>query len=305
MIKVSKQNDWIYHRERVQEIVYPLKYRLARSISPWYSIVVFTIIDLKWIEHHNFLNIPIAHIPKCTSPVYHNAPLCNKSVHLCAPFCYKMVHCGIFVWCIVGFLRLFYYNLRILWRFCYAFIKSPSSSKLLFFNTWPTKLFVFGKSLLRHASVAIDSCSVYSFAAVAYYLLECCSVLLLHMGYICDWTWAGWHFVGTCKHLVQYALWVLQTRYSDAILSAMVSQITGVSSVCSTVCSGADQRKHQSSTSLAFLGESTGDRTGGFPKQRASNAENVSIWWRHHALPEPLLDLSTWPQGNFDAAIFN
>ena len=24
--------------------------------------------------------------------------------------------------------------------------------------------------------------------------------------------------------------------------------------------------------------------TGGFPSQRASNAENVSIWWRHHEL---------------------
>ena len=29
-------------------------------------------------------------------------------------------------------------------------------------------------------------------------------------------------------------------------------------------------------------GESTGDRW--FPSQRASNAENVSIWWRHHGL---------------------
>ena len=35
-------------------------------------------------------------------------------------------------------------------------------------------------------------------------------------------------------------------------MSAMASQITGVSSVCSTICSGADQRKHQSSASLAF-----------------------------------------------------
>ena len=26
--------------------------------------------------------------------------------------------------------------------------------------------------------------------------------------------------------------------------------------------------------------------TGGFPSQRASNAENVSIWWRHHAMVE-------------------
>ena len=33
----------------------------------------------------------------------------------------------------------------------------------------------------------------------------------------------------------------------------MVSQITGISFVCSTVCSGADQRKYQSSASLAFV----------------------------------------------------
>ena len=36
-------------------------------------------------------------------------------------------------------------------------------------------------------------------------------------------------------------------------MSAMASQITGVSTVYSTVCSGADQRKHHSSASLAFV----------------------------------------------------
>ena len=36
-------------------------------------------------------------------------------------------------------------------------------------------------------------------------------------------------------------------------MSAIASQITGVSIVYSTVCSGADQRKHQSSASLAFV----------------------------------------------------
>ena len=41
--------------------------------------------------------------------------------------------------------------------------------------------------------------------------------------------------------------------YSDAIMSAIVCQITGVSIVCSTVCSGADQTKHQSSASLTFV----------------------------------------------------
>ena len=42
-------------------------------------------------------------------------------------------------------------------------------------------------------------------------------------------------------------------HYSDVIMSAMASQTTGVSSVCPNVCSSVDQRKHQSSTSLAFV----------------------------------------------------
>ena len=43
-----------------------------------------------------------------------------------------------------------------------------------------------------------------------------------------------------------------QRYYSDAIMSAM-SQITSVSIVYSSVCSGTDQRKHQSSAPLAFV----------------------------------------------------
>ena len=43
------------------------------------------------------------------------------------------------------------------------------------------------------------------------------------------------------------------SHYSDVIMSAMGSQITGVSIVYSIVCSIADQRKHQSSASLAFV----------------------------------------------------
>ena len=42
-------------------------------------------------------------------------------------------------------------------------------------------------------------------------------------------------------------------HYSDVIMSAMASQITGVSIVLSTVCSSADKRKCQSSVSLAFV----------------------------------------------------
>ena len=42
-------------------------------------------------------------------------------------------------------------------------------------------------------------------------------------------------------------------HYSGVILSAMASQITRVWIVCSTVCSSADQRRHRSSASLAFV----------------------------------------------------
>ena len=42
-------------------------------------------------------------------------------------------------------------------------------------------------------------------------------------------------------------------------MSAMVSQITGISFVYSAICSDTDQRKHQISASLAFVREFTGD----------------------------------------------
>ena len=44
-------------------------------------------------------------------------------------------------------------------------------------------------------------------------------------------------------------------HHSDVIMSAMVSQITGVSIVCSFVCLFAYQRKHQSPASLTFVRE--------------------------------------------------
>ena len=46
---------------------------------------------------------------------------------------------------------------------------------------------------------------------------------------------------------------LLGEHFSDVMMSAMESQITGISIVCSIVCSGVDQRKHQSSASLAFV----------------------------------------------------
>ena len=58
-----------------------------------------------------------------------------------------------------------------------------------------------------------------------------------------------------CNTTLTKACWIY--HYNDVIMSAMSSQITGVSIIFSIVCSivglGADQRKHQSSASLAFV----------------------------------------------------
>ena len=43
------------------------------------------------------------------------------------------------------------------------------------------------------------------------------------------------------------------SRYGDVIMGAIASQITSRTIVYSTVYSDADQRKHQSSASLAFV----------------------------------------------------
>ena len=47
----------------------------------------------------------------------------------------------------------------------------------------------------------------------------------------------------------------ISIHYSDVLMTAITSHITGVSTVCSTVCPGADQRKHQSFTPPASVGE--------------------------------------------------
>ena len=65
-------------------------------------------------------------------------------------------------------------------------------------------------------------------------------------------------------------------------MTTMASQITSLTVVYSSVYSDADQRKHQSSVSLALCEEFTG--TDEFPAQKASYADNVSIWWRQHEI---------------------
>ena len=64
-------------------------------------------------------------------------------------------------------------------------------------------------------------------------------------------------------------------------MGVIAPQITSLMIVYSTVYSEADQRKHQSSASLAFVREI--HRSQWIPRTKmADNTENVSIWWRHH-----------------------
>ena len=65
-------------------------------------------------------------------------------------------------------------------------------------------------------------------------------------------------------------------HYDDVIMTMLASQITSLPVVCSIVYSDVNQRKHQSSASLAFVRENS-PGTGEFSAQMASYAENVSI----------------------------
>ena len=55
---------------------------------------------------------------------------------------------------------------------------------------------------------------------------------------------SGWH---------AYLRVTNMAHYVDVIMTTIASQITSLTIVYSTFCSGADQRKHQSSASLAFV----------------------------------------------------
>ena len=85
--------------------------------------------------------------------------------------------------------------------------------------------------------------------------MPCIRVLDVHSGYVAS----------------------LQCWYlSDVIMSAIASKITVVTIVYSTVCSGIEQRKHQSSALLAFVWGIHRWPVNSPPKS-ASNKENVSI----------------------------
>ena len=90
---------------------------------------------------------------------------------------------------------------------------------------------------------------------------------------------------GKTVFLIETAPWFSQewVHYNDVIMGAMASQITSLTIVYSTVYSDADQRKHQSSASLAFV---QGIHRGlvNSPHKWPVTRKNVSIWWRYQGV---------------------
>ena len=79
-------------------------------------------------------------------------------------------------------------------------------------------------------------------------------------------------------------------HYNDVIMSSVASQITSRKIVYSTVYSGADQTKHQSSTSLAFvrrihrwIGSGNGLVPWGIKPLRGPVFTKISDIWHHEA----------------------
>ena len=77
---------------------------------------------------------------------------------------------------------------------------------------------------------------------------------------------------------INFAIWVPPIECNH--MSIMASQITDNSTVCSTICSGAHQRKLQSSMSLVFL---RGIHRWPVDSPHKGNMENGSISLHQHA----------------------
>ena len=72
-------------------------------------------------------------------------------------------------------------------------------------------------------------------------------------------------------------------HYNDVIMNMMASQITSLTIVYSNINSR-HRSKKTSKLHITDLCVGYSQMTSQFPTQRASNMENVSIWWCHHEI---------------------
>ena len=74
----------------------------------------------------------------------------------------------------------------------------------------------------------------------------------------------------------------LLAHYGDVIMGTMASQITSLAIVFNRLFGSRSKKTSKLRVTGLCVGNPPG--TGEFPAQMASNAANVSIWWRHHEL---------------------
>ena len=103
---------------------------------------------------------------------------------------------------------------------------------------------------------------------VAYHMFR----LPMHFRYI--------SFAGTCTCIVHLSYKIQQNiNYGDIIMSA-ISNHRHLAYLLNRLF----RRRSKKTSKLRVMGPCAGNSpvAGEFPSQRTSNAENVSIWWRHH-----------------------
>ena len=115
-----------------------------------------------------------------------------------------------------------------------------------------------------------------------------CTILVNIEAINCDFT-CRWPYVWSCKGITMTLKWVQRRLKSPAsrlfIQSFLQAQI-----------------KETSKLRFAGLCEGNSPVTGEFLAQRASNAENVFIWWRHHDKNNRLMKNNLSFRNDFHAA---
>ena len=93
--------------------------------------------------------------------------------------------------------------------------------------------------------------------------------------------WYIFHILQGCFTGNRAIAWLFQ-NFSDVIMGVMASQIQHQDYLLNRLI----RHRSQNTSKLHVTGLWAGNSpvTGEFPAQMASNAENVSIWWRHHAV---------------------
>ena len=98
--------------------------------------------------------------------------------------------------------------------------------------------------------------------------------------------WSIWHhhiMICAARLMAVYMLETFIDHYDDVIMETITSQ-NHQPQDCLLNRSFGHRSKKTSKFRVTGLCVGNSPVTGEFPAQMASNAENVSIWWRHHAL---------------------